>query len=252
MAFKVQHLCDQRRESVEMDKPSKADPLSGIHHPILPNPPSIEAAYRQKCITLKRRLQQVEATNEDLRLRNLRGRRYIEKMRLESCILLERLSVLMGMKEDATQHAFGGPGAPAPAGLSAAAGPDGAATDAQPAQLSQRAEDMSDAAEDVTPSAQPTPPTVPVPAHLRSQPNPQDQQQDQQQDHQQQQQQHQQPPAPDEVMGNGDHTAYDTADGQSAAVSLPRSPSRRLSDGIVVAEAAATEADEPMHSTARP
>ncbi|KAI5281566.1 hypothetical protein KEM54_003179 [Ascosphaera aggregata] len=83
-----------------MEKSDRSDDHTGITHPILPNPPSVEAAYRQKCIMLKRRLKQVEATNEDLRLRNLRGRRYIEKMRLESCILLERLSALMGMKEE--------------------------------------------------------------------------------------------------------------------------------------------------------
>ncbi|KAI5301846.1 hypothetical protein KEM56_001292 [Ascosphaera pollenicola] len=83
-----------------MDRSERHDDHTGITHPILPNPPSVEAAYRQKCVMLKRRLKQVESTNEDLRLRNLRGRRYIEKMRLESCILLERLSVLMGMKED--------------------------------------------------------------------------------------------------------------------------------------------------------
>lgn len=66
---------------------------------VLPNPPSIEKAYRRKCIGLKKRLSEVETTNDDLRLQNMRGRRYVEKMRLESCILLQRLSELMGMAE---------------------------------------------------------------------------------------------------------------------------------------------------------
>ncbi|KAK2816037.1 hypothetical protein FQN49_008045 [Arthroderma sp. PD_2] len=64
-----------------------------------PNPPSIEAAYKRKCIALKKRLNEVEAHNDAMRLRNAQGIRYIQKMRLESCILLERLSVLMGMAD---------------------------------------------------------------------------------------------------------------------------------------------------------
>jgi hypothetical protein len=68
--------------------------------PAPPNPPSIEAAYKRKCIELKKRLNEIEAANEAMRLRNEQGRRYIQKMRLESCILLERLSVLTGMTEE--------------------------------------------------------------------------------------------------------------------------------------------------------
>ncbi|EEP81453.1 predicted protein [Uncinocarpus reesii 1704] len=65
-----------------------------------PNPPSIEAAYKQKCIDLKKRLQEIEAHNDMLRIRNERGRRYVQKMRLESCILLERLGLLTGMIDE--------------------------------------------------------------------------------------------------------------------------------------------------------
>ncbi|OJJ47109.1 hypothetical protein ASPZODRAFT_132051 [Penicilliopsis zonata CBS 506.65] len=65
------------------------------------NPPSIESAYRRKCIALKKRLNEVEAENELMRLRNRRGWQYIQKMRLESCILLERLSKVTGMAEEA-------------------------------------------------------------------------------------------------------------------------------------------------------
>ncbi|WEW57079.1 hypothetical protein PRK78_002539 [Emydomyces testavorans] len=75
----------------ESSGPSNAPP---------PNPPSIEAAYKRKCIDLKKRLQEVEAHNDALRLRNERGRRYIQKMRLEGSILLERLALLTGMTDE--------------------------------------------------------------------------------------------------------------------------------------------------------
>ncbi|OAX78415.1 hypothetical protein ACJ72_07279 [Emergomyces africanus] len=68
--------------------------------PAPPNPPSIEAAYKRKCIELKKRLNEVEAANDTMRVRNAQGQRYIQKMRLESCILLERLAVLTGMAEE--------------------------------------------------------------------------------------------------------------------------------------------------------
>ncbi|OJD17171.1 hypothetical protein AJ78_02715 [Emergomyces pasteurianus Ep9510] len=65
-----------------------------------PNPPSIEAAYKRKCIELKKRLNEVEAANDAMRVRNAQGHRYVQKMRLESCMLLERLAVLTGMAEE--------------------------------------------------------------------------------------------------------------------------------------------------------
>ncbi|KAL2832968.1 hypothetical protein BDW59DRAFT_94565 [Aspergillus cavernicola] len=65
------------------------------------NPPSVEIAYKRKCIALKKRLSEIEAENELMRLRNRRGWQYIQKMRLESCILLERLATVTGMAEEA-------------------------------------------------------------------------------------------------------------------------------------------------------
>ncbi|PLB47868.1 hypothetical protein P170DRAFT_385837 [Aspergillus steynii IBT 23096] len=65
------------------------------------NPPSVEVAYKRKCIALKKRLTEIETENELMRLRNRRGWQYIQKMRLESCILLERLSKVTGMAEEA-------------------------------------------------------------------------------------------------------------------------------------------------------
>lgn len=59
------------------------------------NPESIEAAYKVKCVEMKKRLNDIEAQNATLSLRNMRGRRYIQKMRLESCFLMERLDAMM-------------------------------------------------------------------------------------------------------------------------------------------------------------
>jgi hypothetical protein len=70
------------------------------NNPPPPNPPSVEAAYKRKCIALKKRLNEIEAENEAMRTRNDRGQRYIQKMRLESAMLLQRLSVLTGMAEE--------------------------------------------------------------------------------------------------------------------------------------------------------
>ncbi|KAL4968561.1 uncharacterized protein BDV14DRAFT_143858 [Aspergillus stella-maris] len=67
------------------------------------NPPSVEIAYKRKCIALKKRLSEIEAENELMRTRNRRGHQYIQKMRLESCILLERLATVTGMAEEVQQ-----------------------------------------------------------------------------------------------------------------------------------------------------
>lgn len=65
------------------------------------NPPSVEIAYKRKCIALKKRLAEVEAENEIMRTRNRRGSQYIQKMRLETCMLLERLTKVTGMADEA-------------------------------------------------------------------------------------------------------------------------------------------------------
>jgi len=65
------------------------------------NPPSVEIAYKRKCIALKKRLAEVEAENEIMRTRNRRGTQYIHKMRLETCMLLERLTKVTGMADEA-------------------------------------------------------------------------------------------------------------------------------------------------------
>ncbi|RHZ51334.1 uncharacterized protein CDV56_104127 [Aspergillus thermomutatus] len=115
-------------------KPSSSLPSS--------NPPSVEGAYKRKCIALKKRLNEIEAENEMMRMRNKRGWQYIQKMRLESCILLERLAKVTGMAEEAQagvnpelraraaammNNAGALNGYPGAAGAGAAAGSNGAA-----------------------------------------------------------------------------------------------------------------------------
>ncbi|KAK3937629.1 hypothetical protein QBC46DRAFT_392268 [Diplogelasinospora grovesii] len=55
-------------------------------------PPSVEEAYRRKCIQLKQRTNEVEEANNAARLRLLRLKRQVEKMRLERAFLLEQLA----------------------------------------------------------------------------------------------------------------------------------------------------------------
>lgn len=70
-----------------------------------PNPPSIEAAYKRKCIALKHRLNEIETENDAMRLRIVRGKRHVQKQRLETAMLLHRVALLMGM---ATERPEGG------------------------------------------------------------------------------------------------------------------------------------------------
>lgn len=71
--------------------PSTAAPVStGGVPPVLP--PSVEEAYRRKCVQLRQRMNEVEEGNEAVRLRVARNHRGIEKMRLERAFLLEQLA----------------------------------------------------------------------------------------------------------------------------------------------------------------
>lgn len=58
-------------------------------------PPSVEEAYKKKCIELKRRMNEVEESNDAFRLRKVRLMRGIRKMRLERAFLLEVLGKRM-------------------------------------------------------------------------------------------------------------------------------------------------------------
>ncbi|KAI9799067.1 MAG: hypothetical protein M1833_004261 [Piccolia ochrophora] len=57
-----------------------------------PLPPSVEAAYRNKCVELKRRTHEVDEANDAYRLRKVRLTRGILKLRLERAFLLEQLA----------------------------------------------------------------------------------------------------------------------------------------------------------------
>jgi hypothetical protein len=55
-------------------------------------PPSVEAAYRKKCIQLRQRMNEVEEANDAARQRLARLHRGIQKLRLERAFLLEQLA----------------------------------------------------------------------------------------------------------------------------------------------------------------
>lgn len=55
-------------------------------------PPSVEEAYRRKCVQLKNRTNEVEEANDAARLRLSRIKRQVEKLRIERAFLLEQLS----------------------------------------------------------------------------------------------------------------------------------------------------------------
>ncbi|KAJ4170137.1 hypothetical protein NW754_006281 [Fusarium falciforme] len=55
-------------------------------------PPSVEEAYRRKCIQLKNRTSEVEDANDAARLRLARIKRQVEKLRIERAFLLEQLA----------------------------------------------------------------------------------------------------------------------------------------------------------------
>src|SRR4051794_38351410 len=57
--------------------------------PVLPA--SVEEAYRQKCIELKKRLKECENANDLLVVRNHRLRRGIQRLRLERSLLLREI-----------------------------------------------------------------------------------------------------------------------------------------------------------------
>jgi hypothetical protein len=80
-----------RSSSASKTKPSK--PLTKSPGAIPPElPPSVEAAYRKKCIQLKQRMNEVEEANDAARQRLARLNRSVQKLRLERAFLLEQLA----------------------------------------------------------------------------------------------------------------------------------------------------------------
>lgn len=68
-----------------------------------PLAPSVEKAYYRKCIELKRRLNEVEAANEEAKVRRARLERGIMKMRLERAFLLDELRKRMEGNRDGSE-----------------------------------------------------------------------------------------------------------------------------------------------------
>lgn len=65
-----------------------------------PLPPSVETAYYRKCIELKRRINEIEESNDAARVRKIRVNRQVLKMRLERAFLLENLQKRMDFNLD--------------------------------------------------------------------------------------------------------------------------------------------------------
>lgn len=63
---------------------------TAAHPPSLP--PTVEEAYRRKCIQLKERSKEIEEENDGYRLRLSRLRRQIQKLRLERAIILDQIA----------------------------------------------------------------------------------------------------------------------------------------------------------------
>lgn len=69
----------------------------------------MEAAYHAKCIALKRRINEIEETNDSLRLRKTRINRAVLKMRLERAFLLEQLQKRMQHNMDESDRSTSPP-----------------------------------------------------------------------------------------------------------------------------------------------
>lgn len=69
-----------------------------------PLPPSVEAAYYRKCIELKRRINEIEDSNDIIRSRKLRAERAILKLRLERAVLLEEIGKRMEYNPDDSER----------------------------------------------------------------------------------------------------------------------------------------------------
>ena len=93
---KSQQLIDQKASEEQQLRDQRADtvppPTVAAGNVPPPLPPSVEAAYKKKCIELKRRLIEVDEDNDAKRLRIARLHRGIRKMRLERAYLLEALA----------------------------------------------------------------------------------------------------------------------------------------------------------------
>lgn len=75
-------------------------------------PPSVETAYYRKCIDLRRRITDIEDSNDGTRLRITRLNRGIQKMRLERAFLLEQINKHMEYNADDSDRSSSPPPTP--------------------------------------------------------------------------------------------------------------------------------------------
>ncbi|KAF1970759.1 hypothetical protein BU23DRAFT_570440 [Bimuria novae-zelandiae CBS 107.79] len=75
-------------------------------------PPSVEKAYYKKCIDLRRRITDIEESNDSTRVRIKRLHRGIQKMRLERAFLLEQLHKHMEFNVDDSDRSSSPPPTP--------------------------------------------------------------------------------------------------------------------------------------------
>ncbi|KAJ4298266.1 hypothetical protein N0V90_006166 [Kalmusia sp. IMI 367209] len=75
-------------------------------------PPSVEKAYYKKCIDLRRRITDIEESNDGTRVRIKRLHRGIQKMRLERAFLLEQLQKQMEFNVDDSDRSSSPPPTP--------------------------------------------------------------------------------------------------------------------------------------------
>ncbi|KLU87326.1 hypothetical protein MAPG_06327 [Magnaporthiopsis poae ATCC 64411] len=85
----------QLASHIKMDSHTDDSPPNGEASAATPAlPPSVEEAYRRKCIQLKQRTAEVEEANEASRLRLARLNRQAEKMRIERATRTAALALL--------------------------------------------------------------------------------------------------------------------------------------------------------------
>ncbi|KAF1917462.1 hypothetical protein BDU57DRAFT_537141 [Ampelomyces quisqualis] len=75
-------------------------------------PPSVETAYYRKCIEIRRRINDIEESNDSTRQRILRLNRGVQKMRLERAFLLEQLNRHMEYNIDDSDRSSSPPPTP--------------------------------------------------------------------------------------------------------------------------------------------
>jgi hypothetical protein len=112
------HVRPQRRASTT--PPSASSFTSPANPPITAQrapsskdlPPSVESAYYRKCIDLRRRITDIEDSNDGTRTRIHRLNRGIQKMRLERAFLLEALNKHMEYNVDDSDRSSSPPPTP--------------------------------------------------------------------------------------------------------------------------------------------